>query len=165
MKRAWLAVGVGVGCGGVVGGPIVGGTLDAGVRDSSVVTVDSGPDAPTDAGVIPDVSDAADAGPDVSDACVLVEHYNGFQHFYDCTPSGTFNAALALEACNAYFDAGCQVWSTSDSGLCPPLNEVGAKGTYWIMWSWWGDGNLYLVGSSPFVQECATSVNYSGSWY
>jgi hypothetical protein len=109
---------------------------DAAAADAGSACADGGcPDAASD--------------PDGADAACVVRHNNGFGgfngmgpgDFYDCSPTGSYSATLAMEACQTYFGASKCVLATCDSGV----EVVQAYGEACIAWAY-GGIDVHAVG-------------------
>ncbi len=126
----------------------------------------SGGSAGADGGV-EDAGADADAGPETGtdgagdgDACVLVQHFNGYNGFVDCHAVGDYDAALALDACASYFGVNCQVFTNPN--LCGGANIVGYKSDAWIAWTWTATSGTTRLSWTTWP-ECPTATD--PSWW
>lgn len=107
----------------------------------------------------PDAGAAGDAAPETGDAaCVLQDHWNGYNAFQSCETA--YSQKLALEACAAYFGSGCA--DLSDAGCGP--NVVGAKNAAWILWGWPEDGGGVGRTHESSFEVCPYQPNDPAWW-
>jgi len=158
------------------GGP----STDAGSRiDSGSVAekVDAGADAEphltdggSDAGSRPDASSVADGGSSCDGGSIYLHHagLDGVT-WQDCVPTGTYDAAQALAACEAYAnvakaDAGASYADVTGESLCDQRGSAAAScpnvvqyGLTPIFWTYTAGTEGHVVVSGSYTQ-CSTSV-------
>jgi hypothetical protein len=153
---------------------------DACSSNSACTQADDRLDACTDGGsdatTLPDATDAG--GPPVCacpkpDAALLAPsaccagsscvamHYDGLSsYFYDCYGMGSFVTPLALDACNAHFDASVACSATT----CGLAEVVQGKGTECVTWAYQG-ADTSLWGHVRAAATCECPEAGDPSWY
>jgi len=141
--------------------------VDAGA-DAEPHVVDGGPDA--DAGSRSDAAPVADGGSSCDGGPVYLHHagLDGVT-WQDCVPTGTYDAAQALAACEAYADvakadAGASYADAAGAALCDQRGSSAAScpnmvqyGLTPIFWTYAAGTGGHVVVSGSYTQ-CSTSV-------